>query len=116
MSSRASPGYDTDSASGQDAESGYVSGSGSESSAPEVHFSKPHLNFLNRQLQNLEPQGSLSLHISSCQFWLTHTPSRDPTMVHYNSSVAISDDCFWSYRLSHSRYVVKAENSEAPDG
>jgi len=59
MSSRASPVYDVDSMSGQDLESGYVSGSGSEASIPEVYFSKPHLHFLNRQLQNLEPQGQL---------------------------------------------------------
>ena len=39
-------------------ESGYVSGSGSESSLPEIHFTKPHLAFLNRQLQFLEPQGT----------------------------------------------------------
>ena len=43
--------------SNQDVESGYVSGSGSETSAPDVLFTKKHLNFLNRQLQNLEPQG-----------------------------------------------------------
>lgn len=42
-----------------DTESGYVSGSGSESSLPEIYFTKPHLAFLNRQLQFLEPQGML---------------------------------------------------------
>lgn len=42
-------------------ESGYVSGSSSEASIPEIYFTKPHLAFLNRQLQNLEPQGWLSL-------------------------------------------------------
>lgn len=42
-------------------ESGYVSGSGSESSLPEIHFTKPHLAFLNRQLQFLEPQGTSHL-------------------------------------------------------
>lgn len=41
-------------------ESGYVSaGSGSsEDYVPEIVFTKPHLQFLNRQLQFLEPQGS----------------------------------------------------------
>lgn len=41
-------------------ESGYVSaGSGSsEEYVPEIVFTKPHLQFLNRQLQFLEPQGS----------------------------------------------------------
>ena len=57
MPSRSSPVYDVESVSGQDIESGYVSGSGSEASIPELYFTKPHLNFLNRQLQNLEPQG-----------------------------------------------------------
>lgn len=40
------------------AESGYASGSSSESSTPEIFFSKPHLEFLNRQLQFLEPEGT----------------------------------------------------------
>ena len=57
MSSSVSPVYDVDSVSGQDVESGYVSGSGSEASIPEITLTKPHLHFLNRQLQNLEPQG-----------------------------------------------------------
>lgn len=41
-------------------ESGYVSaGSGaSEEYVPEIVFTKPHLQFLNRQLQFLEPQGT----------------------------------------------------------
>lgn len=38
-------------------ESGYVSGSGSEASLPEIYFTKSHFTFLNRQLQLLEPQG-----------------------------------------------------------
>lgn len=40
------------------AESGYVSGSSSVDSIPEIVFTKPHLQFLNRQLQFLEPQGT----------------------------------------------------------
>lgn len=38
-------------------ESGYASGSSSDDSLPEIVFTKPHLQFLNRQLQFLEPQG-----------------------------------------------------------
>lgn len=38
-------------------ESGYVSGGSSEEYVPEIVFTKPHLQFLNRQLQFLEPQG-----------------------------------------------------------
>ena len=41
----------------RDEESGYASASSSDSSFPDVFFTKPHLTFLNRQLQNLEPQG-----------------------------------------------------------
>ena len=40
-----------------DDESGYASGSSSHESLPDVYFSKPHLKFLNAQLQQLEPQG-----------------------------------------------------------
>ncbi|MCJ1400103.1 hypothetical protein MMC11_003306 [Xylographa trunciseda] len=40
----------------RDDESGYASGSSSQTSLPDVFFTKPHLRFLNRQLQNLEPQ------------------------------------------------------------
>jgi phosphoadenosine phosphosulfate reductase len=38
-------------------ESGYVSAASSQDSLPEIFFSKPHLKFLNAQLQKLEPQG-----------------------------------------------------------
>jgi phosphoadenosine phosphosulfate reductase len=40
-------------------ESGYASAASSADSLPEVIFSKPHLKFLNTQLQKLEPQGEL---------------------------------------------------------
>ncbi|KAL9639112.1 MAG: hypothetical protein Q9164_001143 [Protoblastenia rupestris] len=49
-------------------ESGYVSGSSSEASIPDIYFTKPHLTFLNRQLQNLEPQEIL-------QWCITTLPS-----------------------------------------
>ncbi|KPI43742.1 Phosphoadenosine phosphosulfate [Cyphellophora attinorum] len=38
------------------ADSGYGSAAASEIDLPEVYFTKPHLQFINRQLQNLEPQ------------------------------------------------------------
>ncbi|MCJ1459309.1 hypothetical protein MMC28_009686 [Mycoblastus sanguinarius] len=47
-----SPVYELD----HEVESGYVSGCSSEASSPEIYFTKPHLAFLNRQLQDLEPQ------------------------------------------------------------
>ena len=43
--------------SDRDDESGYASASSSEASVPDILFTKPHLAFLNRQLQNLQPQG-----------------------------------------------------------
>ena len=43
---------------GHDYESGYASGSSSNAELPEIYFTKPHLAFLNRQFQNLEPQGT----------------------------------------------------------
>ncbi|KAK3060429.1 hypothetical protein LTS18_008564, partial [Coniosporium uncinatum] len=39
-----------------DTESGYASGSSSHESLPDVYFSKPHLKFINQQLQRLSPQ------------------------------------------------------------
>ncbi|CAL5866492.1 uncharacterized protein PFLUO_LOCUS700 [Penicillium psychrofluorescens] len=46
-------------------ESGYVSGSSSVDYIPEIVFTKPHLQFLNRQLQFLEPQDVLRWCITS---------------------------------------------------
>lgn len=40
----------------KESDSGYGSGIGSEVGLPELYFTKPHLQFLNRQLQFLEPQ------------------------------------------------------------
>lgn len=49
----------------KEADSGYTSGTGSEISIPEIYFTKPHLLFLNRQLQFLEPQEILRWCITS---------------------------------------------------
>ncbi|KAF2741529.1 phosphoadenosine phosphosulfate reductase [Polyplosphaeria fusca] len=51
--------------SNKSTESGYVSGSSSQDSLPEIQFSKPHLKFLNSQLQKLEPQDILRWCITS---------------------------------------------------
>jgi len=40
-----------------DVESGYNSADSSKESLDEVYFTKPHLRYLNKQLQHLEPQG-----------------------------------------------------------
>ncbi|KAI9670746.1 MAG: hypothetical protein M1817_003856 [Caeruleum heppii] len=50
-----SPVYDNDDLS-RDLESGYASGNSSEVSIPDIFFTKPHLQYLNQQLQKLEPQ------------------------------------------------------------
>lgn len=57
MPTRISAEYAADRSPNLEVESGYVSGSSSRASTPEVQFTTPHLTFLNRQLQNLEPQG-----------------------------------------------------------
>ncbi len=54
-----SPVYGLEHEGVHDVESGYVSGSSSNADLPEIYFTKPHLAFLNRQLQNLEPQGNI---------------------------------------------------------
>jgi len=48
-----------------DTESGYASGASSQDSLPDVYFSKPHLKFLNQQLQQLEPEDILRWCITS---------------------------------------------------
>ena len=47
------------------ADSGYVSGSNSEIDMPEIYFTKPHLQHINRQLQFLEPPEILRWCIST---------------------------------------------------
>lgn len=67
MSSRAQSPYGScdSSPSLRGADSGYASGNNSEIGMPEVYFTKPHLRFLNRQLQFLEPQDILRWCITS---------------------------------------------------
>ena len=61
MHSTLSSNYPSDSEKpdSRELDSGYVSGSSSEASLPELVFTKPHLRFLNKQLQFLEPQGTV---------------------------------------------------------
>ena len=56
-----SPVYNLEHDTAHNGESGYVSGSSSQADVPEIYFTKPHLAFLNRQLQHLEPQGTTVL-------------------------------------------------------
>lgn len=58
-------GSGSDSPSFKGADSGYSSGDNSEFGLPEVYFTKHHLQFLNRQLQFLEPQDILRWCITS---------------------------------------------------
>ena len=83
----------------RDSESGYVSGVSSEASIPDIYLTKPHIAFLNRQLQNLEPQGMF--HQKSWPHTIGDSHSRNPTMVHHNAPVSVSGDCLWSHRPYH---------------
>src|SRR2546423_2445078 len=67
MSSRSSSPYDHDydHVTFKDADSGYSSGSTSDVDMPQIYFTKPHLKFLNRQLQFLEPQEILRWSITT---------------------------------------------------
>lgn len=95
-----SPTYD-DAMSTRDVESGYASASSSEASLPDVYFSKPHLKFLNRQLQQLEPEGMSTQQQSTYQLMLTAI-DRCSKMVHHYSAIAISDNSFWANRPCYS--------------
>jgi phosphoadenosine phosphosulfate reductase len=44
--------------SARDVESGYASGSSSAAAIPDIYLTKPHLKFLNQQLQMLRPEGA----------------------------------------------------------
>lgn len=86
-------------------ESGYVSGGSSDDYTPEIVFTKPHLQFLNRQLQFLEPQGMFNIPGSS----IPETPLlpkdhgltqfspiyRHPEMVHHITASPVPDHCLW---------------------
>ena len=67
MSSRSSSPFDHDyeHVNFKGPDSGYSSGSTSEADVPEIYFTKPHLKFLNRQLQFLEPQEILRWSITT---------------------------------------------------
>lgn len=73
-----------------DTESGYASASSSEASLPEVIFTKAHLQFLNRQLQFLEPQGMFSFSSQAKAGYhcdeMAKVQFRRLEMVHYHPS------------------------------
>jgi phosphoadenosine phosphosulfate reductase len=50
---------DIDTSSHGDSESGYASGDSHYESLPDIYFTRPHLKFLNRQLNQLEPEDIL---------------------------------------------------------
>ena len=110
---RSSPVYKLEE-DGHDYESGYASGSSSDAELPEIYFTKPHLAFLNRQLQNLEPQGT-DIAIRLCKAKLTQD-SRNITVVHNLVTWLIPGDCVWPYRPDKSRHALEDENSKAANG
>ena len=116
MPSRSSPLYDLESVSGQDIESGYVSGSGSETSVPELYFTKPHLHFLNRQLQNLEPQGKINVLNTLVAVIDGSENNRNPTMVHRHSTLTVSDYRFRPDWFGHRGHALKDEDPKTSDG
>lgn len=75
-------------------ESGYASGESSHESLVEVYFSKPHLKFINAQLQKLEPQGE-KRHRS--HFDLSNM-TRHIEMVHRNSTGLVPNYSLRSHR------------------
>lgn len=107
--------YSSDAVSTSDGESGYVSGRSSQDSSPEIHFTSPHLVFLNRQLQNLEPQGALSGSSKFLDIHLTRS-GRDFTMVHHLHPIFVPDLLVWPYRARDSRHAFKDEDSETSNG
>lgn len=115
MSSGCSSPHNFDVMSVHETESGYVSGSGSESSLPEIYFTKPHLAFLNRQLQFLEPQGMFIPYYRSSRKLLI-VVLRDLTMVHYVPSRTFPNHGIWSHGLGHVGHVVKDEDPPTATG
>lgn len=65
-------------------ESGYASASSSEANLPEIIFTKAHLQFLNRQLQFLEPQDVL-------RWCITTLPNLYQTTAFGLTGLAITD-------------------------
>ncbi|RAH43409.1 phosphoadenylyl-sulfate reductase (thioredoxin) [Aspergillus brunneoviolaceus CBS 621.78] len=65
MPAKMSDNYPSDGEAIDSRDSGYVSGSSSDDYSPEIVFTKPHLKFLNRQLQFLEPQDVLRWCVTS---------------------------------------------------
>ncbi|PYH44932.1 phosphoadenylyl-sulfate reductase (thioredoxin) [Aspergillus saccharolyticus JOP 1030-1] len=65
MPAKMSDNYPSDGEIMDSRDSGYVSGSSSDDYSPEIVFTKPHLKFLNRQLQFLEPQDVLRWCVTS---------------------------------------------------
>ncbi|GAB7362855.1 hypothetical protein MBLNU230_g3158t1 [Neophaeotheca triangularis] len=76
-------GFRRGSSSDREVESGYASGSSTQS-LPEVYFSKPHLKFLNQQLAKLEPQDVL-------KWCLTSLPNLYQTSAFGLTGLAIMD-------------------------
>lgn len=103
-----SPVYNLHDDGAHEVESGYVSGSSSQADLPEIYFTKPHLAFLNRQLQHLEPQGMMqtsSEYLSQADM----VDHRNTTMVHHLPTLPISRNRLRSYWPHHPRHALENE-------
>jgi hypothetical protein len=87
-----------------DCESGYVSGSNSEESLPDILFTKPHLKYLNEQLRNLEPQGTGD---AGFGLWPLLTIARNTKMGHTLTSESISNHRVRPYGFGDGRHAVQ---------
>lgn len=104
-----------------DTESGY--GTASEDMPPEIALTKPHLLFLNRQLQFLEPPGEFSVPYPvppSEAMWSEETSADDqiryPEMVHHHSPQSISVNSLWPQWPGHFGYAVQTEYPSTTSG
>ena len=87
-------------------ESGYASAESSQESLPEVYFAKPHLKFINAQLQKLEPQGMWQRFVLGKLRGLTGI--RYSPMVHYISAWTVPDYRLWTYWPRHCGHAFEA--------
>lgn len=101
MPSRMSSEFEADGEPVPHTEAGCASSGSSRASTPEIYFTTPHLTFLNRQLQNLEPQRNPSLQACLLECLLTCSWRRNSSMVHNHAAFAIPDNFLRSHWLGH---------------
>lgn len=97
-------------------ESGYVSGGSSDDYIPEIVFTKPHLQFLNRQLQFLEPQGMFPCSTPPAKTSSDVVGHRHPEMVHHITPAPLPDHCLRADWSRYTGHAVQAGGATPPDG